>query len=240
MIKYQFIRHLFFLQSTMTEIEEKHMNNISLHSSSQSKSTEFTFCNVLDLNENDNEIPYKDEHPFVSSPSFRSKFGYFGYNFSSPSTKARSKILEMMNNLPESCQELSLKDIVIEDLERKQPMVDQKGDMKTGLKDRKTIKRERPISRSVSLDTGVFMLKMFNPISCGMKKSRSSSRIFSSNNSFSDNINSKGSSHKSNKSCKPPINKSRYVLFLISFLLLVYMFSLASYYLNLRASASNI
>ncbi|KAK1416444.1 hypothetical protein QVD17_32235 [Tagetes erecta] len=180
---------------------------MSLHSSSQSKSTEFTFCNVLDLN--DNEKPCKDEHPFVSSPSFGSKIGYFGSNFSSPSTKARNKILEMMNNLPESCQELSLKDIVIDDLERKRSVVDQKGDMKTGLKDKKTIKRERPISRSVSLDTGVFMLKMFNPISCGMKKSRSTSRIFSSNNSFSDN-NSNGSNHKGNKTCKPPITKSRH------------------------------
>ncbi|KAL8218428.1 hypothetical protein R6Q57_021801 [Mikania cordata] len=97
----------------------------------------------------------------------------------------------MMNNLPESSQDLSLKDIVIDDLDKQRSIVDRKSDLKTGLKDRKTIKRDRPISRSVSLDTGVFMLKMFNPVSCGMKKSWSSSGI------------------KSKNRCMPPNTKSR-------------------------------
>ncbi|KAI3730341.1 hypothetical protein L1987_61511 [Smallanthus sonchifolius] len=177
---------------------------MSIHSSSLSKQTEFTFCNISYFN--DNAKP--DEHPFVSSPSFGSKSGYSSYNYSSPSTKARNKILEMLNNLPEGCQELSLKDIVIDDLEKQRSTVDQKSDMKTGLKDRKTVKRERPVSRSVSLDTGSFMLKMFNPISCGMKKSQSSSRVYSNINSFSNNK-CNGSSHKSDNRCLPPNTKSR-------------------------------
>ncbi|KAI7736735.1 hypothetical protein M8C21_023966 [Ambrosia artemisiifolia] len=190
----------------MTGIEEKHVN-MSLHSSSRSKLTEFTFSNAFDII--DNEKPYKDEHPFVSSPSFGPKTGYSGYDCSSPSTKERNKILEMMNNLPESCQELSLKDIVIDhDVEKQTSTVDQKSDMKTGLKDRKTIKRERPISRSVSLDTGVFMLKMFNPISCGVKKSQSASRMSSNSNRFSNNK-SNGSSHKSNNRRMSPQTNSR-------------------------------
>ncbi|KAJ0713666.1 hypothetical protein HanPI659440_Chr13g0481021 [Helianthus annuus] len=197
----------------MTQIEEEHVNNMSLHSSSRSKLTDFTFCNTLDIN-NIEKPPYKDEHPLVSTPSFGPKTGYSDYNCSSPSTKARNKILEMMRNLPESCQELSLKDIVIDDVEKQQSTLDQKSDLKTGLKDIKTTKREareRPISRSVSLDTGVFMLKMFNPISCGVKKSQSASRMRSNNNSFSNN-NSNGSSHKSNNRRLTPQTNSRYVV----------------------------
>ncbi|KAK9063925.1 hypothetical protein SSX86_017797 [Deinandra increscens subsp. villosa] len=192
----------------MTGIEEHHVNNMSLHSSSRSKLTEFTFCTISESN--DSENPYKDDHPFVSSPFFEPKTSYSGYNCSSRSTKARNKILELMNNLPESYQELSLKDIVIDDLEKQQTLVDHKSDLKTGLKNRKASKQERPISRSVSLDTGVFMLKMFNPISCGMKKSQSSSRMCSNSNSFSSsNNNTKGSKHKSKSRSMPPKTKSR-------------------------------
>ncbi|GJT39129.1 hypothetical protein Tco_0938994 [Tanacetum coccineum] len=129
-----------------------------------------------------------------------------------PSTEARNKILEeMMNNLPESCHELSLKDIVQDDLGNLTPLVEQETSVLktgTGFKSKKLIDRKRPISRSVSLDTGVFMLKMFIPSSFSKKKSKSSPRMYSNNNSFSNN-NINGSNCKSDKKCMSTNTKSR-------------------------------
>lgn len=195
--------------------EEKHDNMFSFHSPSLSElrcksTTEFTFCNVLDVN--DNKILNIDETPSLFSPSFGPKSIYSGHNCSSPSTEARNKILEVMNNLPESCHELSLKDIVQDDLGNLRPMVEQETSLlKTGpgFKSKKLIDRKRPISRSVSLDTGVFMLKMFIPSSFSKKKSKSSPRMYSNNNSFSNN-NINGSNCKSDKKFTSTSTKSRY------------------------------
>lgn len=193
--------------------EEKHDNMFSLHSPSLSElrcksTTEFTFCNVLDVN--DNKI---FNTPTLLSPSFGPKSIYSGHNCSSaPSTEARNKILEAMNNLPESCHELSLKDIVQDDLGNLQPMVEQETSLLkagTGFKSKKLIDRKRPISRSVSLDTGVFMLKMFIPSSFSKKKSKSSPRLYSNNNYSFSNNNINGSNCKSDKKCTSTNTKSR-------------------------------
>nr|XP_043619293.1 uncharacterized protein LOC122591140 [Erigeron canadensis] len=197
----------------MIEFGQKYGTNTvsSLDSLSQSKLrcnsvTEFTFCNVSITN--DDELSNKDENPFVFSPSFKPKNGYSGYNCSSPATKAQNKILEMMKNLPESCHELSLNDIIVDDLQDARGKVEQKSDSKMGFKSKKTPKRKLPISRSVSLDTGVFMLKMFIPSSLSTRKSKSSSKMCSNKNSFSNNNNSIESSIKIKNTCTQTNTKS--------------------------------
>nr|GEU43241.1 hypothetical protein [Tanacetum cinerariifolium] len=196
-------------------VEEIHDNMFSLHSPSLSElrcksTTEFTFCNVLDVN--DNKILDINQTPSLFSPSFGPKSIYSGHNCSAPSTEARNKILEeMMNNLPESCHELSLKDIVQDDVGNLRPLVEQETSVLktgTGFKSKKLIDRKRPISRSVSLDTGVFMLKMFIPSSFSKKKSKSSPKMYSNNDSFSNN-NINGSNCKSDKKCMSTNTKSR-------------------------------
>ncbi|KAI3734389.1 hypothetical protein L6452_13857 [Arctium lappa] len=187
----------------MTAFQQRYGNISSLHSPSLSKlrctsATEFTFCDISDIKRNENLTEHEDS--LVFPPSFRTNPVYSGYNCSSPKTESRNKILEMMNDLPESCQELSLKDIVVDDLESGRPVVKQ-----TSFNGKKTIRKKSPISRSVSLDTGVFMLKMFIPTSLGTKKSRSSSMISSNKNSFSNR-----SSNKSNDKYMPTDAKSRY------------------------------
>ncbi|XP_024991824.1 uncharacterized protein LOC112525788 isoform X2 [Cynara cardunculus var. scolymus] len=186
----------------MIPLQQRHANMSSLHSPSLSKlrctsATEFTFCDISDINYN--KTPMEHEDSFVFSPSFTPNPVYSGYNCSSPTNERRNKIMEMMNNLSESCQELSLKDIVVDDLERVQPVVKQ-----TSFKGKKTIRKKSIISRSVSLDTGVFMLKMFIPVSLGTKKSRSSSMMSADKNSFSTR-----SSNKSNDKYMPMDTKSR-------------------------------
>ncbi|XP_076947814.1 uncharacterized protein LOC143619873 [Bidens hawaiensis] len=77
----------------------------------------------------------------------------------------------MIDGLPESWHELSLKDIVADQdpYDLGLPLEDTV-DMKPKLKGKKKVAKKGPISRSVSLDTGVFLLKMFVPSSFGSKK----------------------------------------------------------------------
>ncbi|KAJ9553906.1 hypothetical protein OSB04_017951 [Centaurea solstitialis] len=152
----------------MTAFQQRHANMSSLHSPSLSKlrctsATEFTFCNISDIKRNESLTEQEDS--FVFSPSFGSNPVYSGYNCSPSTTEARNNLLDMLDNLPESCQELSLKDIVADDLKSGQPVVKQ-----GSFRGKKTIRKRSLISRSVSLDTGVFMLKMFIPASLGTKK----------------------------------------------------------------------
>ncbi|XP_035835663.1 uncharacterized protein LOC118479280 [Helianthus annuus] len=86
--------------------------------------------------------------------------------------KGRKELMEMINDLPESCYELSLKDMVAEDTEDSGYAIEDKVDVKSKVKGKKKGAKRRPISRSVSLDTGVFLLKMFVPSSFGSKKQR--------------------------------------------------------------------
>ncbi|PWA84709.1 hypothetical protein CTI12_AA156640 [Artemisia annua] len=73
--------------------------------------------------------------------------------------QARTGLMEMFDDLPESCYELSLKDIVTKDT-------------KPEMKKNKKGEKKGSISRSVSLDTGVLLLKMFVPSSLGLKKQK--------------------------------------------------------------------
>ncbi|KAH0673604.1 hypothetical protein KY284_024691 [Solanum tuberosum] len=82
-------------------------------------------------------------------------------------------LMEMIQDLPESSFELSLKDIV-DDQERikecqQATTVEGKNQKARMPQQRKTLKRSQ-ISRSESMDSGVFLLKMFLPASIGSKK----------------------------------------------------------------------
>ncbi|PHT64582.1 hypothetical protein T459_29007 [Capsicum annuum] len=82
----------------------------------------------------------------------------------------RRHLMEMIQDLSESSIELSLKDIVDDDRksteESKQAAAKEKVRMP---QQKKTLKRSQ-ISRSESMDSGVFLLKMFLPTCIGSKK----------------------------------------------------------------------
>lgn len=108
------------------------------------------------------------------------------YSYPSPRSRlqaimdGRKEIMEMIKDLPESSYELSLKDIVDEQTSLEQQKLE------AGHKDgvmacrslnsdkRKEQRRKkctnRQISRSQSMDTGVFLLKTFVPVSWGLKR----------------------------------------------------------------------
>ncbi|OIT03329.1 PREDICTED: uncharacterized protein LOC109226305 [Nicotiana attenuata] len=104
-------------------------------------------------------------------------YDYFGHPFPGSRLQAirdgRKHLMRMIQDLPESSFELSLKDIV-----DNQPSTEEDQQAET-LKGRnpkvrmpqqsKTLKRSQ-ISRSESMDSGVFLLKMFLPSSIGNKK----------------------------------------------------------------------
>nr|GEZ89453.1 protein kinase-like domain-containing protein [Tanacetum cinerariifolium] len=120
------------------------------------KQSEFTFCEIP--KEKNQRKQDENESPPLWSNNVRSN----GTCQSSATTKmaqARNELMEMFDDLPESCYELSLKDIVTKDT-------------KPEMKGNKKGEKKGSISRSVSLDTGVFLLKMFVPSSFGMKKQK--------------------------------------------------------------------
>ncbi|XP_057492769.1 uncharacterized protein LOC130778264 [Actinidia eriantha] len=106
------------------------------------------------------------------------------YSYPSPNSRlqaiidGRRKLMEMIQDMPESSYELSLKDIVDEQnnlqADMKDIVIDERSlsmesEGKTKLQKTKNCKRGR-IFRSESMDSGAFLLKMFFPISLGPKR----------------------------------------------------------------------
>ncbi|GLT34274.1 hypothetical protein SLA2020_087980 [Shorea laevis] len=103
------------------------------------------------------------------------------YRCLSPSSKAQAiargqrELMEMVSKMPESCYELSLRDLV------EQPMVEAKQESTAVTEDnyrrekeekkKKSVKKAQ-ITRSGSIDNGGFLLKMVFPVSYGSKKKK--------------------------------------------------------------------
>ncbi|KAF5780151.1 hypothetical protein HanXRQr2_Chr11g0468721 [Helianthus annuus] len=150
-------------------------SQISFHSIK--KPSDFTFCDIPKRKYHKEQDENKNhENPLDFSPPLWSKTPPSNCTGSSSATntmaKGRKELMEMINDLPESCYELSLKDMVAEDTEDSGYAIEDKVDVKSKVKGKKKGAKRRPISRSVSLDTGVFLLKMFVPSSFGSKKQR--------------------------------------------------------------------
>ncbi|KAK4789643.1 hypothetical protein SAY86_016947 [Trapa natans] len=79
--------------------------------------------------------------------------------------QGRRELLEMTLSMPESSFDLSLKDIVEEHLKSKEPIegIDNKKKKQKSMKKRKTVNVAGPVSRTCSMDSGTFMIKMFFP-----------------------------------------------------------------------------
>ncbi|XVF64438.1 hypothetical protein PTKIN_Ptkin09bG0169700 [Pterospermum kingtungense] len=125
------------------------------------------------------------------------------YRCLSPSSKAQAiargqrELMEMVSRMPESCYELSLKDLVEHQhvLETKQEsfaegrgvVCEDAYKKEMGKKKKKQTNPKPQIKRSGSIDNGGFLLKMVFPISLGSKKKKKK-------NDSSTNYNSKLSS----------------------------------------------
>ncbi|CAI9301944.1 unnamed protein product [Lactuca saligna] len=130
--------------------------------------TDFTFCNIPKTNYYENKIPFGFSAPLYSKNVFSDSI-YQPYS-TTVMTEGRKELMELM---PESFHELSLKDIVMKDSDQSKKLETLKeitDHTKLDLKRKKKGTKNRPISRSVSLDTGVYILKMFVPSSLGSKK----------------------------------------------------------------------
>lgn len=151
--------------------------------------------------------------------------------------QGRREIMEMVRDMPESCFELSLKDIVDEGLSlreaRKEDGSIDKEEMQKSRKKRKKAKNvprlgmdRSPVSRSYSMDSGSFMIKMFFPAflksrtaqSKGGNRSKSKvsprTSIDGTENhqacvAADERIQSKHSSSKTSNSSSSSINSSR-------------------------------
>ncbi|KAI3762122.1 hypothetical protein L1987_52545 [Smallanthus sonchifolius] len=119
-------------------------------------------------------IKKQPDFTFVTSPkqnNHQEHYEIWSKNIPSKTmVEGRKELMDMMNDLPESWFELSLKDMVEKDPDDLGLVIGDKVDMKPELKGKKKGAKRGPISRSVSLDTGVFLLKMFVPNSFGSKK----------------------------------------------------------------------
>ncbi|GLU00929.1 hypothetical protein SLE2022_182630 [Rubroshorea leprosula] len=115
------------------------------------------------------------------------------YRCLSPASKAQAiergqrELMELVSKMPESCYELSLKDLV------EQPMMEVKQETtavdkdnysrKTeGKKKKKKNEKKAQISRSGSIDNGGFLLKMVFPVSLGSKKKKTKNDSNSTSN----------------------------------------------------------
>ncbi|KAL6958050.1 hypothetical protein U1Q18_040400 [Sarracenia purpurea var. burkii] len=115
--------------------------------------------------------------PFWTSPLLPHNNSY-----SCPSPKSRSQaikdgrkeLMEMIQDMPESSYELSLKDIVdnlkgiVIDEKSLNTKPEEAAQMKQQKK--KNCERRGQMPRSKSMDSGVFLLKVFFPISIGLKR----------------------------------------------------------------------
>ncbi|KAL8233494.1 hypothetical protein R6Q59_019594 [Mikania micrantha] len=132
-----------------------------LKSQSIKNPSEFTFCDIpklINQEQTENDIPLGFSNCKGSSPLINTMF------------EGRKELMEMLNDLPESWYELSLKDMVVKDPDDSGLMIENKVALKPNLKGKKKGAKRDLISRSVSFDTGVFLLKMFVPSSFGSKK----------------------------------------------------------------------
>ncbi|XP_073013008.1 uncharacterized protein [Typha latifolia] len=94
--------------------------------------------------------------------------------------KYRQEMLNMVQDMPETAYELSLRDIVESPLpriarrEEEMELIKEKNEQRVVQKKKEKKKEVRRIARSESLDTGL-LIKMFLPLSVGGRKSLSSS-----------------------------------------------------------------
>ncbi|KAJ9545941.1 hypothetical protein OSB04_025648 [Centaurea solstitialis] len=163
----------------MLAYDEVHAHTISSQSKLHSfeKPTEFTFPDILKTKYHHKHD--EKEHPFGFSPPLWSQNvrSNDAFQQSSMMAQGRKELMDMTNDLPESCYELSLKDIVMKDLDKSGLMMEEKIDTKPKVKEKKKSTKRGSISRSASLDTGFFHLKMFFPISSfGSRKYKQTSR----------------------------------------------------------------
>ncbi|KAE8714322.1 putative Tetratricopeptide repeat (TPR)-like superfamily protein [Hibiscus syriacus] len=127
------------------------------------------------------------------------------YRCLSPSSRAQAiargqrELMEMVSKMPESCYELTLKDLVEH---QQQPVVDEPkeesfaGGRSSSYKSERQNSRKQQINRSGSLDNGGFLLKMVFPVSLGSKKKK---------NIINNNKNDCNTSNKSKVSPKPTV-----------------------------------
>ncbi|XP_071732036.1 uncharacterized protein [Rutidosis leptorrhynchoides] len=137
-------------------------NNMSSQSKLHSikETTDFTFCDIPKteyhhVQKSDNEDSFEFSPPPWSKDvrSDRSN----NTRQASSMVEGRKELMEKFEDMPESCYELSLNHMVAKDT-------------KPELREEKKGAKKSSVSRSVSLDTGVFLLKMFVPTSFGLKK----------------------------------------------------------------------
>lgn len=88
--------------------------------------------------------------------------------------EGRRQLMEMVRDLPESCYELSLKDIVDEKhvsaVQEETVVGKSKPQMKQQKKKKKGMNKAGQVSRTGSMDSETFLLKMFFPTSLALKK----------------------------------------------------------------------
>ncbi|KAL2504660.1 embryo defective [Abeliophyllum distichum] len=179
------------------------------------KSSDFKFWDgqrSKEYYQNDNDSGHvEDEFTYCSPPLWtkasRNSTYHCHYRFSSPGSRlqaiadSRRELMEMIKDMPESSYELSFKDILedqqsMEVEKKKNVRVETNQKCKTGAGNSEKCKstRRRQISRSESMESGVFLLKMFLPLSLGSKKSK---RRICGN--VSPELWSEGSTKRSNK-----------------------------------------
>ncbi|XP_010270347.1 PREDICTED: uncharacterized protein LOC104606705 [Nelumbo nucifera] len=128
--------------------------------------------------------------PTEAAPLHPRRNHHHHYQYLSPTSRSQAiargrwEMVEMIQNMPESNYELSLKDIVEKPVVQavEQVTVDENGDLNNGRKMKKEQgarngrrNDKKGILRTESMDRGVFLLNMFFPTSMGSKKKKKSS-----------------------------------------------------------------
>ncbi|PIA28498.1 hypothetical protein AQUCO_06900045v1 [Aquilegia coerulea] len=115
--------------------------------------------------------PYNHHHYRLLSPTSRSQ----------AITRGKEELMEMVKNMPESCYELSLKDLVEHSRIQgsgQTTMVEERGldkdynTINSGKKKKKKNADKSRLSRSGSMNNGPFLLKMFVPNPLRLKKKK--------------------------------------------------------------------
>lgn len=143
-------------------------------------SSDFKFWeDVLPIDEGDSEIPAADFRQETSTLLPQNH----QYSCLSPPSRLRAiidgrkELMEMINKKPESSYELSLKDIVDDQQnvgnEEQEVVLAEEKKVKDKMARSKNTKTKQ-ICRSESMESKVFLLKMFLPVSLGSKKRKCS------------------------------------------------------------------
>ncbi|XP_039023172.1 rho GTPase-activating protein gacU-like isoform X2 [Hibiscus syriacus] len=123
------------------------------------------------------------------------------YRCLSPSSRAQAiargqrELMEMVSKMPESCYELTLKDLV--EHQQQQAVVDEPkeesfaGGRSSSYKSERQNSQKQQFNRSGSLDNGGFLLKMVFPVSLGSKKKKNINNNNKKKNDCNTNNNSK-------------------------------------------------